>query len=81
MHRGMGHNTSTDPKNTRLRELSENQDFVYWSEENGFDTLVDYFGNSLASLQEREGFNPRFYKELLGLISKYNYGSYFEDYN
>ena len=69
------------PKEMSIRKLSENLDFIYWSEQHGFPRLADYFNHKLSDLLKLDGFNPRFYTELLDLSVKYGYQNQFEDFN
>lgn len=68
-------------KQYKLKDVSQNEDFLYWCERNGFVTLQDFFGLSLTALNKKSGFTPRMYKELTDLITTYNFEDHFPDFS
>ena len=74
-------NMSAKPTEICLRKVSENLDFVYWSEENGFEYLADYFAKPLVEIISYAGFTSRYYAELLALLDKFDCGQFLEGFD
>lgn len=72
---------SAKPTEVYLRKVSEDMDFVYWSEENGFELLADYLEKPLAEIIRHTGFTSRHYAELLALLEKFGYSEQLEEYD
>lgn len=67
-------------KQHKLKDISQNEEFIYWSEINGFVYLEDFFEYTIAQLNTHKGFTPRLYKELADLVVRFGYEDQIEDF-